>query len=102
VVGVSESVLDLKRGQKSGATQRGNVGEGKLGKAAVHGDKRDTRKLKLTRHIFVVVELKALRVDAVVTGTEFVDDAWAEHVGFTERQAAVGVIFHARKESPAI
>src|SRR5271166_307380 len=103
IVTKNVAVLALDGGQVSGtADSLRAVAETDRRQSANVGTKGNSRKVLLLRHIDVVVQIKAVRVQVVETEAEFVDQIRAKRVNLAGRQAARGVLAVPVLKAPAI
>ena len=84
IVGKDETILFFDGRQERGTSNAyGSVAKANTGEAAVDRSKWHTRESELLRNILVVVELQAVRIDAIVSNPKFIDHCGAEQVSFT-------------------
>ena len=73
-----------------------------FGRPPLIGENRTPGNCNCPEMSLLKLELKTMRVDAVVAKTEFVHQRWAEHVGFAQREAAICVVFDSIEEPAAV
>ena len=103
VVGEDVTVLLLDRRQKARTADGCSaIREAKVRQASVNRSKGNAGKSQLAGDVLIEIQLEAMCVNAVITDAKFVDQRGRKNVGFTQRQAAIGVLFYSIEESAAI
>ena len=93
IIRIAVGVLNLQRRQVGGIANRIHVSKVELRHAAIDGCKGHARNAELPGNVFVKIELKTTRVNAVIAEAELVHQLCTEEVGFAERHAAIGLVF---------
>src|SRR5579863_8210094 len=103
VVGQNIGVLFLNRREIAGASQsRCAVVDADLRQPADIRTVGNSRKSKLRGNVCVGIQLEAVRVDAVVSEAEFIDEVGSKDVSFAQRNGTKRIVLGAIGERAAI
>ena len=99
IIRVAVGVLNLQGGQIGRIADRIDVPKVEFRHAAVDGGKGDAGNSQFAGNVLVEIELKAPRMDAVISEAELVRQLGSEQMGFAQSRAAVGLDLRRRLKS---
>src|ERR1700733_14782887 len=97
-----KAVLFLNRRQEIGTSDARQIGKTHGGKAAEIWLKWHSQQTQIARDIRVSVRLEAMRIDAVVSEAELIQQSRREGVDFAQSQAGIAVVLVAGSKTAAV